>query len=70
MRQPNYPGAQQTLNNYGTGNIAEVKIYNAALSDGDRIAEEMRSTANTGLGRRAPATLLGLTASASNLKSW
>ncbi len=28
-------GAQQTLNNYLSGDIAEVKIYNAALNDAD-----------------------------------
>ena len=60
-------GAQQTLNNYLTGNIAEVKIYNAALSDSDRIAEETALNCKYGLGAgAAPATPLGLTASASN----
>jgi fructan beta-fructosidase len=33
-------GAQQTLNNYLTGDIAEVKIYGAALSEADRTAQE------------------------------
>jgi hypothetical protein len=33
-------GAQQTLLSYLTGDIAEVKIYDSALADNDRIAEE------------------------------
>jgi fructan beta-fructosidase len=33
-------GAQQTLNNFFSGDIAEVKIYNAALSDADRLTQE------------------------------
>ncbi len=33
-------GAQQTLDNYFSGDLAEVKIYNAALSDTDRQVQE------------------------------
>jgi Concanavalin A-like lectin/glucanases superfamily/Glycosyl hydrolases family 2, sugar binding domain/Glycosyl hydrolases family 2/Glycosyl hydrolases family 2, TIM barrel domain len=33
-------GAQQTLINFLTGDIAEVKIFNSALADGDRIHQE------------------------------
>ncbi len=33
-------GAQQTLDNFFSGDIAEVKIYSAALSDTDRQAQE------------------------------
>ncbi len=33
-------GAQQTLNNYLTGDLGEVKIYSSALSDADRMAQE------------------------------
>jgi hypothetical protein len=33
-------GAQQTLINYLSGDIAEVKIYDSALADTDRISEE------------------------------
>ncbi len=33
-------GAQQALANFFTGDIAEVKIYNAALSDTDRMTQE------------------------------
>lgn len=43
-------GAQQTLNNYLTGDIAEVKIYAAALSDTDRAAEEAALRCKYGLG--------------------
>ena len=34
-------GAQQTLIYFLTGDIAEVKIYNSALSDADRTAQEI-----------------------------
>lgn len=34
-------GAQLTLNNFLSGDIAEVKIYNSALSDADRAAQEV-----------------------------
>jgi hypothetical protein len=33
-------GAQQTMLNYFTGDIAEVKIFNSALSDNDRVSQE------------------------------
>ena len=33
-------GAQQTGNNFLTGDLGEVKIYSAALSDADRVAQE------------------------------
>ena len=33
-------GAQLTLNNFFTGDIAEIKIYNGALSDPDRLTQE------------------------------
>ena len=49
-------GAQQTLNNFFSGDIAEIKIYNAALSDADRLGQEAGliqkwglTGANTGL---------------------
>ncbi len=42
-------GAQQTLLNYLTGDIAEVRIYSGALSDGDRIAEEKALSCKYGL---------------------
>ena len=60
-------GAQQTLNNYLTGDIAEVKIYATALSDTDRVAEQNALTCKYGLGAGAPpATPLGLSAIAGN----
>lgn len=43
-------GAQQTLNNYLTGDIAEVKIYAAALNATDRAAEEATLRCKYGLG--------------------
>jgi hypothetical protein len=67
-------GAQQTLNNYLTGDIAEVKIYASALSDSDRLAEENALTCKYGLGAGVPpATPIGLTASPGNrqvIVSW
>jgi len=33
-------GAQSTLNNFFSGDIAEVKIYSSALSDADRLTQE------------------------------
>jgi hypothetical protein len=64
-------GAQQTLLNYLTGDIAEVKIYSAALSDSERIAEENGLTCKYGLGAGAPpATPAGLTAGAGNRKAF
>jgi hypothetical protein len=62
-------GAQQTLNNYLTGDIAEVKIFNSPLSDSDRTAEENALKCKYGLGGgAAPAVPTGLTATAGNRK--
>jgi hypothetical protein len=47
-------GAQQTLLNYLGGDIAEVKIYNAALSDTDRIADESSLKCKYALGAGTP----------------
>jgi hypothetical protein len=67
-------GAQPTLNNYLSGDIAEVKIYDAALSDSDRIAEESTLNCKYALGAGAPPSVpLGLAATAGNrqvLLSW
>jgi hypothetical protein len=67
-------GAQQTLNNYLTGDVAEVKIYATALSDSDRVAEENALFCKYGLGAGAPpATPIGLSASPGNrqvIVSW
>lgn len=57
-------GAQQTLNNYLTGDIAEVKIYDTALSATDRALEETALRCKYGLGTgAAPATPTMFTAS-------
>jgi hypothetical protein len=47
-------GAQQTHLDYLSGDIAEVKIYNAALSDSDRIADENSLRCKYGLGSGTP----------------
>jgi hypothetical protein len=62
-------GAQQTLINFLTGDIAEVKIFNAPLSDSDRIAEENALKCKYGLtGGSAPEVPTGLTTIAGNRK--
>jgi len=43
-------GAQQTLNNFLTGDIAEVKVFNSALLDADRASVEGPLLANYGVG--------------------
>lgn len=47
-------GAQQTLLNFLTGDIAEVKIYDAVLEPWARIAEEDALRCKYGLGQGAP----------------
>ena len=47
-------GAQQTLLNFLTGDMAEVKIYDAALNDSDRMAEESALFCKYGIGPGAP----------------
>jgi hypothetical protein len=47
-------GAQQTLLNFLSGDIAEVKIYNAVLSTGDRVADESSLQCKYGLGAGSP----------------
>jgi hypothetical protein len=61
-------GAQQTLINYLTGDIAEVKIFNSPLSDSDRAAEESALKCKYGIpgGGAPPAVPFGLSASAGN----
>ena len=61
-------GAQQTLINYLTGDIAEVKVFNSPLSDSDRVAEENALKCKYGIvgGGAPPAVPSGLSASAGN----
>lgn len=60
-------GAQQTLLNYLTGDIAEVKIYDQALSDSDRIAEENMLACKYGLVSGSPPAIpSGFSGSAGN----
>ena len=61
-------GAQQTLLNFLTGDIAEVKIFNLPLSDSDRAAEEDALKCKYGIagGGAPPAVPSGLSATAGN----
>jgi len=60
-------GAQQVLNNYLTGDIAEVQIYNTPLSDTDRLAQERSLKCKYGLsGGATPAAPTGLTLATGN----
>jgi len=60
-------GAQQTMQYYLNGDIAEVKIYNAALSGPDRLTDEgsLKCKYNLGAGVQPPAPG-GLAATAGN----
>jgi hypothetical protein len=67
-------GTQQTLQYYLNGDIAEVKIYNAALSDADRLTDEgsLKCKYNLGSGIQPPAPT-GIIATAGNRRvqlSW
>ena len=54
-------GAQQTLNNFFTGDIAEAQVYNAALSDADRLGRERALKCKYGLsGGQTPSAPTGL----------
>jgi hypothetical protein len=60
-------GAQLTLNNHLTGDIAEVKLYGAALSDSERVAEENALICKYGLGLGLPpAAALAFSATAAS----
>jgi len=62
-------GAQGVLNNFLSGDIAEVQIYNSALSDTDRLGQERALRCRYGLsGGATPTVPLGLTGNASNRK--
>jgi hypothetical protein len=60
-------GAQQTLINYLSGDIAEVKIYDSALADSDRISQENKLIYKWGI--RAVPSLLPASLSL-NMKSF
>ena len=60
-------GAQQTLANYLTGDIAEVQIFNAALASSERSSRETALKCKYGLaGSATPAAPTGLTGAAGN----
>ncbi len=60
-------GAQGVLNNFFNGDIAELQIYNAALSDADRLGQERALKCKYGLsGGATPAMPTGLTGKADN----
>jgi hypothetical protein len=60
-------GAQQTLNNYFSGDIAEVQIYNSPLADSDRLALEKTLKCKYGItGGAVPTAPTGLTGLAGN----
>lgn len=62
-------GAQQTLLDFLSGDIAEVQIYNAALADTDRLGAERALKCKYGLsGGLTPASPSGLALSAGNRK--
>ncbi len=61
--------AQQTLNNYFSGDIAEVQIYNSALADADRTALERALKCKYGIaGGATPLAPAGLSGVAGNRK--
>ncbi len=60
-------GAQGTMNNFFSGDMAEVQIYNAALGDNDRTNLEVSLKCKYNLsGGTVPAPPAGLTATAGN----
>jgi len=60
-------GAQQVMDNYFTGDIAEVQIYNAPLADSDRVGEENALECKYGVsGGTTPAVPTGLTGTVGN----
>jgi hypothetical protein len=62
-------GAQQILNNYLTGDIAEVQIFNDALSSSERSSRESALKCKYGLvGSATPTPPAGLTGAAGNRK--
>ncbi len=60
-------GVQQPLNNYLSGDLAEVQIYNSALSDPDRSGQEKALKCKYGItGGAAPTAPIGLMLAAGN----
>lgn len=60
-------GAQGVLNNFLTGDLAELQIYNIPLTDSDRLGQERALKCKYGLsGGATPAAPTGLTGVASN----
>jgi hypothetical protein len=60
-------GAQGVLNNFLTGDLAEVEIYNAALADADRLGQERALKCKYGIaGGAAPLPPTGLAGLAGN----
>jgi len=68
LTSPNFLvlGGQGVLNNFLTGDIAEVQIYNSPLSDSDRLGQEGALKCKYGLSGTTPAAPTGLTAVAGN----
>lgn len=62
-------GGQGVLNNFLTGDIAEVRVFSAALSDADRLGYERAMRCQYGLsGGVSPTAITGLTGTAGNRK--
>lgn len=62
-------GGQAVLNNFLTGDLVEVQVYNAPLSDTDRRGQENALKCKYGIsGGAAPAAPTGLTGAAGNRK--
>ncbi len=60
-------GGQGVLNNFLSGDIAEVRVFSAALSDADRLGYERAMRCQYGLsGGTTPAAPIGLTGTAGN----
>jgi hypothetical protein len=69
LTSPNFLiiGGQAVLNNFLTGDIAEVQIYNSALTDADRIGQEKALKCKYGItGATALSAPTGLAGSAGN----
>ena len=63
-------GSQQTLVNYLTGDIAEVKIYNVALTDNDRESQETELKYKYAINNFEPPSLTIASSNGNFLFSW